>query len=44
MTERDEQAGSGEIGTCHVCDREFSTQEELLAHLDEEHPGDLLTK
>ena len=44
MTERNEQAGDGEIAICHVCDRPFGTQEELLAHLDEDHPGDLLTK
>ena len=44
MTERDEQSGDGEIGICHVCDRRFATQRELLAHLDEAHPGDLLTK
>jgi hypothetical protein len=43
MTERDEQSGDGEIAVCHVCDQKFPTQEELLAHLDGAHEGELLT-
>jgi hypothetical protein len=43
MTERDEQAGDGEIAVCHVCDRRFGTQSELLAHLEQQHEGELLT-
>ena len=42
MTERNAQDGDGETAVCHVCDRRFSTQEELLKHLEETHPGDLL--
>jgi hypothetical protein len=44
MTERDMQQGDGEIGTCHVCDQTFPTQEALLAHLRDEHPDDLLDR
>ncbi len=43
MTERSEQSGDGEVAVCHVCQKEFSTQKELLAHLDQEHEGELLT-
>ncbi len=42
MTERTEQRGDGEIGTCHVCGRTFATQEELSAHLMDDHDGELL--
>ena len=42
MTERDEQGGDGEIGVCHVCYQQFDTQEELLAHLKEDHDGEIL--
>ena len=42
MTERNAQDGDGETAVCHVCDRRFSTQEELLKHLEETHPDDLL--
>ena len=27
MSEREEQAGDGEIAVCHVCDERFSTKE-----------------
>jgi C2H2 type zinc finger protein len=33
MSEREEQSGDKEIGTCHICGRTFSTQEELSKHL-----------
>jgi hypothetical protein len=43
MSERAGQSGDGEVAVCHVCKREFSTQKELLAHLDaEEHDGEIL--
>ena len=42
MTEKDAQEGDRETAVCHVCDRRFSTQEELLKHLEETHPDDLL--
>ena len=42
MTEKDAHGGGGETAICHVCGRQFSTQEELLKHLEEAHPGDLL--
>ena len=30
VTERDEQGGDPELGTCHICGQEFGTQEELF--------------
>ena len=42
MTERDEQRGDDETGTCHVCGLTFSTQRELSKHLMDEHPDDVL--
>ena len=42
MTERETQQGDGETAECHVCSQTFSTQEELLKHLEERHPDDLL--
>ena len=44
MTERDEQRGDGEIGTCHVCGRTFPTQEELSKHLMDDHEGEILVE
>ena len=41
MGEQDTDHGDGEISICHVCDREF-TQAELLKHLEDAHPDDLL--
>lgn len=38
VTERDEQAGDPELGTCHICGQEFGTQEELSKHLMDVHP------
>ena len=43
MTERDTQGGDGETAVCHVCGQTLSTQEDLLVHLRDEHPGELLT-
>jgi hypothetical protein len=37
MQPRDE-----EIAICHVCGERFSAQQELLTHLQETHPNDLL--
>jgi hypothetical protein len=31
-----------ETAICHVCGQRFSTQEELLKHLEQAHPDDLL--
>jgi len=42
VSERDVQRGDGEIGTCHVCGRTFSTQEELSKHLMDDHDGEML--
>jgi hypothetical protein len=42
MSEREEQSGDKEIGTCHICGRTFSTQEELSKHLMDEHAGERL--
>ena len=42
MTERTEQRGDGEIAICHICDREFPTQEELSKHLMDDHDGETL--
>jgi len=41
-SEREEQSGDKEIGTCHICGRTFSTQEELSKHLMDEHAGERL--
>lgn len=41
VTERDEQAGDPELGTCHICGQEFGTQEELSKHLMDVHPDPL---
>jgi Zinc finger, C2H2 type len=42
MSEQTEQRGDPEIGICHICDREFPTQEELSKHLMDDHDGDTL--
>ena len=42
MTERTEQAGDGEVGTCHICGTTFNTQEELSKHMMDSHPDDAL--
>ena len=42
VTERDEQGGDPELGTCHICGKEFRTQEELSKHLMDVHPDDAL--
>jgi hypothetical protein len=42
MSEVDEQRGDSEIGKCHVCGSEFSSQEELSKHLMDVHGEDLL--
>jgi hypothetical protein len=40
MSEREDQSGDKEIGTCHICGRTFSTHEELSKHLMDEHAGE----
>ena len=42
MTEVNEQRGDGEIGKCHLCGSEFSSQEELSKHLMDVHEQDVL--
>jgi hypothetical protein len=42
MSEIDEQRGDGEVGRCHVCGREFASQEDLSKHLMDAHDEDLL--
>ena len=42
MSERTEQGGDDEIGTCHICGQAFSTQEVLAKHLMDVHPDDAL--
>jgi hypothetical protein len=37
MSDMQAQSGDKEIGTCHICGRTFSTQEELSKHLMDEH-------
>jgi hypothetical protein len=36
------RSGDEETAICHVCDQRFQTQGELLKHLEETHPSDLL--
>jgi transcription elongation factor Elf1 len=36
------QTGDGETAVCHVCGQRFATQAELLKHLEDQHPDDLL--
>lgn len=40
MTEREMQ--SAEITECHVCGQTFATQAELVVHLEDKHPDDML--
>ena len=42
MSERETQSGDGEVAVCHVCQRAFSTQKELLELLVVEHDGVIL--
>lgn len=42
MSESETQSGDGEIAICHVCSKEFTTQKALLAHLEDEHDGEML--
>jgi hypothetical protein len=42
MSEIDEQRGGGEVGRCHVCGREFASQEDLSQHLMDAHDEELL--
>jgi hypothetical protein len=44
MSEREDQSGNSEIGTCHICGGTFSTQEELSKHLMDEHEGEGLSE
>jgi hypothetical protein len=41
MSERPEL--DDEIAVCHVCKGRFATQKDLLAHLEADHHGELLT-
>jgi hypothetical protein len=42
MSEREQQGGDGEPGTCHICEGTFSTREELSRHLMEVHLEEVL--
>jgi hypothetical protein len=42
LSEREMQSSDEETAICHVCDQRFRTQGELLKHLEETHPRDLL--
>jgi hypothetical protein len=42
VRERDSQQGDAETAVCHVCNERFSTQEQLLKHLEQAHPDDVL--
>jgi hypothetical protein len=44
MTERDTQTGDGEVAVCHVCEATLASQEELLDHLRDAHPDELLVE
>ena len=37
VSERENQAGDAELGTCHICARTFATQEGLSQHLMDDH-------
>lgn len=37
MSEMEAQSGDKEIGSCHICEQTFPTQEELSKHLMDEH-------
>jgi hypothetical protein len=37
MSEREKQAGDGEVAACHVCGEILASQELLVQHLLEEH-------
>jgi len=40
MSEAEEQRGSAERATCHICGNAFPTQLELANHLMEDHQAD----
>jgi hypothetical protein len=42
VSERTEQRGDPQIGTCHICERGFPTREELSTHLMDDHEGETL--
>lgn len=42
MSERETQGGDGEVAICHICDKEFPTQEELIHHMEAAHQEDRL--
>lgn len=44
MSEREEQGGDPEVGTCHVCGKAFPTQEDLAEHLRQAHQEEGLTE
>lgn len=43
MTEQDEQTVVPDKAVCHICHEEFSSQEELHAHLIEAHDEETLS-
>jgi hypothetical protein len=40
MSERDQQGGDHEMGTCHMCGQTFNSQEELSKHMMDAHEGE----
>jgi len=42
MSERTEQDGDHEVRTCHFCGVTFPTQQQLAAHLLDDHDGEIL--
>ena len=43
MSEIEDQQGDRETGTCHICEQEIPTQEELSKHLMDAHADDGLS-
>jgi hypothetical protein len=43
MSEIEDQQGDRETGTCHICEQEFPTQEELSKHLMDAHTDEGLS-
>jgi hypothetical protein len=40
MSERFEQEGAEEVGTCRLCAQRFATQAELAEHVKDAHEGE----
>jgi hypothetical protein len=42
VTDDRNQQGDGEVGVCHICGVTFPTQQQLVAHLMDDHDGEIL--